>query len=260
MLPHYGALMEEILSGEIQAECRTAQDRQALEEVNHLIQGLIHLQDRHWLAPAISFVYAQRENPQALLRFFQGLDRLAYTFFLGAMRHDDRAERFARVLAAGVDGVQLDAAFDLDADERAKVAERLRAPFGRDPWRRRAIATRVNAALPGGRNFRNRHDVTVEHVLPTSQCAAWTALGWTTESQRYHSDLIGNFVLVTAGQNQRAGQKLIAAKLGVYFEDGATVHAITADIQGATDWSEELIRARTETFARALLSAWRIAT
>lgn len=259
LLPIYAGIMEELLSGEIQADCDDQEDRRALAETNMLLKGLLHLQDRHWLAPAINMVNAKREQPKFLLRFFRGLDRLAYTFFLGAMRHDDRAERFALVVAAGVDPVLLDGAFALDADERAGVIDRLREPFGRDSWRRRAIATRINAALAGGRNFNQGEDISVEHVLPTNFCAAWENLGWKPEAARFCSELIGNFVLITAAQNNRAGQKALAKKLAIYFEtDGAPVHALTEDVRGVTEWTETRVQERTEAFARALLKTWDI--
>lgn len=259
MLPLYAGVMEELLSGEIYSDCESPQDRLALAETNMLLKGLLHLQDRHWLAPAMNMVYARREQPQFLLRFFRGLDRLSYTFFLGATRHDDRAERFARIVAAMDDEVQLEAAFEIDAVERAEVAQRLRRPFARDAWRRRAIAARVNAALPNGRNFAPGEDITVEHVLPTNHCLIWEQAGWTAAQQRECSELIGNWVILTAAQNNRAGQRPLPYKLDVYFNTkGAPVHVMTENVRGVTDWNEDSVRVRTDIFARALLAYWNI--
>ena len=259
MLPLYAGVMEELLAGEIYSDCESDADRRALAETNTLLKGLLQLQDRHWLAPAISMVYARREHPQFLLRYFRGLDRLSYTFFLGATRHDDRAERFARIVAAVDDEVLLEAAFEIDPEEQAEVGRRLRRPFARDAWRRRAIASRVNAALPTGRNFAPGEDITVEHVLPTNHCAVWEKAGWTPAQQHECSELVGNWVIVTAAQNNRAGQRVLEFKLGVYFRtDGAPVHAITEDVRDVTDWTEERVRARTDAFARILLAYWKM--
>lgn len=259
MLPLYARVMEELLAGEIYSDCETDEDRRALAETNTLLKGLLHLQDRHWLAPAIAMVYAKREHPQFLLRFFRGLDRLSYTFFLGATRHDDRAERFARIVAAMDDEVLLEAAFEIDPEEQAEVARRLRRPFARDAWRRRAIAARVNAVLPAGRNFAPGEDITVEHVLPTNHCTTWEQAGWTSAQQHDCSELVGNWVIVTAAQNNRAGQRPLVFKLGVYFKtDGAPIHAITEDVRDSESWTEERVRARTDAFAIALLAYWKM--
>jgi len=262
MLPLYANVMLELEKGEIDAECANEVEERARDETNQLLKGLLHLHDTYWLPAAMNIVHTQRQNPLFLLRYFQGLDRLSYAFFLGAMRKDDRADRaarFARVVAAGADETRLAAAFDLQEDEHTALAKRVREPFGRDNWRRRAIATRINALLPRGRNFLRKEDVSVEHVLPTSFCAPWEAAGWPRAVAKYCSETIGNFVLVSEAQNNKAGQKLLAAKKKVYFEwPDAPVHAITEDIRDVNDWNEKHVRDRTERFARLLLAYWKV--
>jgi hypothetical protein len=263
MLPLYANVMMELERGEIDAECADAAEERALDETNDLLKGLLHLHDTYWMPAAMNVVHTQRQNPLFLLRYFQGLERLSYAFFLGAMRKDDRADRaarFARVVAAGVDETLLAAAFELQDDEQAALAKRVREPFGRDNWKRRAIATRINALLPRGRNFLRNEDVSVEHVLPTSASAPWEALGWPRAIAKYCSETVGNFVLVTEAQNNKAGQKLLAPKKQIYFEwpGGAPIHAITEDIRDVNDWNEAYVRERTERFARLLLAYWKV--
>lgn len=262
LLPLYANVMMELETGEIDAECTNEAEERALDETNELLKGLLHLHDTFWLPPAMNIVHTQRQNPMFLLRYFQGLERLSYAFFLGAMRKDDRADRaarFARVVAAGADEMRLAAAFELAEEEHVKLAKRLREPFGRDNWKRRAIATRINALLPRGRNFLRNEDVSVEHVLPTSASAPWEAIGWPRPVAKFCSETIGNFVLVTEAQNNKAGQKLLAPKKKIYFEwPGAPVHAITEDIRAIDDWNEQIVRDRTERFARLLLDYWKI--
>lgn len=262
MLPLYGNLILELERGEIDAECANVTEEDAIDETNELLKGLLLLQDRHWLPAAMNIVHTQRGNPHFLLRYFRGLDRLSYAFFLGAMRRDDRADRaarFARVVAAGADEMRLAVAFELTADEQERLADRLRKPFGRDNWRRRAIAARINALLPNGRNFLRKEDVSVEHVLPTSHCPDWEKAGWPREIARFCSETTGNFVLVNEAQNNKAAQRLLEPKKKVYFETpGAPVHAITEDIRNVDEWTESYVRARTERFAKLLLAYWNI--
>lgn len=259
MLPLYAGIMTELLSGEIRADCRTDADVRALEETNALLKGILFLRNPHWLAPAIAMVYAQREQPQFLLRFFRGLDRLCFACFCDAVKAEKRSRKFAHIVAAGTDETLLAAAFDLAADEKKAIAKRLREPFGRFHWQRRAVAMRANAAFPGGRNFEQEEDVSVEHVLPSSHCEAWAALGWTEDKVAACAELLGNFVLVTKTQNNKAGQKLFEAKKPVYFETpGAPVHAITEDVRTVDTWTEKQLRDRTERLVRLLLAYWKI--
>lgn len=262
MLPLYANLMIELESGEIEAECANAAEERALEETNALLKGLLHLHDTYWLPAAMNIVHTQRQNPMFLLRYFQGLDRLSYAFFLGAIRKDDRrdrAARFARVVAAGADETRLAVAFELQDEEPAALAKRVREPFARETWKRRTMAMRINALLPRGRNFLRSEDVTVEHVLPTSFNAAWEGAGWPRAVAKYCSETIGNFVLVTVEQNTKAGQKLLAPKKKIYFEwPDAPIHAITEDMRMVNDWSESYVRERTERFAALLLAYWKV--
>lgn len=262
MLPLYANVMLELETGEIDAECTNAAEERALEETNALLKGLLHLRDTYWLPAAMNVVHTQRQNPLFLLRYFQGLDRLSYAFFLGAIRKDDRRDRsarFARVVAAGADETRLAAAFELQDEEHAALVKRVREPFARENWKRRTIAMRINALLPGGRNFLRSEDVSVEHVLPTSFNAVWESAGWSEAVAKYCSEIIGNFVLVTGAQNNKAAQKLLAPKKQIFFEwPDAPIHAITEDIRGVADWNEAYVRDRTERFARLLLAYWKV--
>jgi hypothetical protein len=259
MLPQYATIMTELLAGDIRSECRTAAERQMLDETNSLLRGILFLRERYWLAPAIAYVYAHREDHAAMLRFFKGLDRLCYACFLEGVRSDARPRRFARVVAAGGDETQLEAAFALEEEEKKKMSKRLRQPWHRLHWRRRAIATRVAAAFPGGRNFGQYEDITVEHVLPASFCDVWEREGWTEERAEYCCELLGNLVLVTEKQNGRANQKSFPAKKSIYYETkDAAIHPITEDLRHVQRWTEAELLARHERLARMLLACWGI--
>jgi Protein of unknown function DUF262/Protein of unknown function (DUF1524) len=259
MLPLYAELMAELLSGEIEAKCSTYEDRRALDETNALLKGLLFLRDRHWIPPAIGILYTRREDPQFLLRYFRGLDRLCFACFFDAVTSDKRPQRFATIVAAGDDEMLLDAAFTLTEEEMRIVARRIREPFARHNWHQRALAARANAACTNGRGFGQQEDVSVEHVLPAKDCAMWAQNGWTEEMAKACRNLLGNFVLLTKAQNNKAGQKGLAEKLVIYFETaGAPVHAITEDLRHATVWTEAEVRERTERLVRLLLAYWKI--
>ncbi|KAF0182272.1 MAG: DUF262 domain-containing protein [Hyphomonadaceae bacterium] len=260
MLPLYAGMMTQLLSGEVEADCRAEEDRRALEETNSLLKGMLFLRDRHWIAPAIAILYTHREHPRFLLRYFRGLERLCFACFFDAIKSEKRHQRFARIVAAGDDETLLAAAFDLGADEKQIVSRRIREPFARYNWHQRAMAARANAACAGGRSFGQQEDVSVEHILPAKHCATWAGNGWTEDGVKASCNMLGNFVLLTKAQNNKAAQKTLPEKLEVYFNTaGAPVHAITQDMRGATVWTEAQIRERTERLVRLLLAYWNIA-
>ena len=260
LLPVYGDVFEEIMTGEVRADCRNREEEQALALVNRLLKGLLFLQEKHWIAPAISAVHAHRGRPLFLAAIFRGLDRLAFACFLDAVRHEDRGNRFAAVVRAGSDETQLAHAFALRKGELETMIKRLNEPFKRQTWRRRAIAARINAAFPGGYSFGPAEDISLEHILPTSHSALWQAMGWTPASANAHANLLGNYALVTTAQNNRANQKGIDEKRAIYFEwpGGAPIHPITEDIRRATGWNEQHVVERTERLIGLLLADWDI--
>lgn len=261
MLPLYASMMTQLLSGEIEADCRTEEDRRALEETNTMLKGILFLRDRHWIAPAIAVLYTHREHPQFLLRYFRGLDRLCFACFFDAIKSDKRHQRFARVVAAGDDETLLAAAFELSDEEKQIVARRVREPFARHNWHQRAMAARVNAVCDGGRSFGQQEDISVEHVLPAKHCETWAQSGWTEDAAKACRNMVGNFVVLTRAQNNIAAQKPLPEKLSIYFNTaGAPIHAITEDVRGATAWTHVQVRERTERLARLLLAYWKIST
>jgi hypothetical protein len=259
MLPLYAELMEELLSGEIVAECAVEEDQRALDETNNLLKGLLFLRDRHWIAPAIGILYARREDPQFLLRYFRGLDRLCFACFFDAVTSDKRPHQFAKIVAAGDDEVLLEAAFALNPEQVAVITRRIREPHARYNWHQKALAVRANAVCVNGRSFGQQEDVSVEHILPGSESAKWKQAGWTEGAAKACKNLLGNFVLLTRAQNNKAGQRPFAEKMVVYFQTpDAPIHAITEDLRGAPVWTEAAIRERTERLVRLLLAYWKI--
>ncbi len=257
LLPVYGEVFQEIMTGEVRADCKDRADEQALATVNRLLRGMLFLQERHWIAPAISAVHAHRSRPQFLAYIFKGLDRMMFACFLDAVRHEDRCQRFAAVVRAGADETQLAHAFALKNGELSTMLRRLGEPFKRHTWRRRAVAARINAELPNGYSFGPAEDVTLEHILPTSQSALWQGKGWSTSAANACANLLGNFVLITQAQNNRANQKAFDDKWQIYFKwPGAPIHPITEDIRRVTEWTEQLVRDRTERMIKILLTDW----
>jgi hypothetical protein len=262
LLPHYAAIFRELMLGEVlpdDEEDDALASRKALADVNRRLKGLLFLQERHWVAPAIAAVAANRARAKFLSSFFQGLERLSFACFLDAVRHESRPERFAAIVRSGADETLLSHAFALKQAEVERMWSRLLEPFARHNWRRRAIAFRANAALPGGSAFDANADVTVEHILPAAFNNEWAALGWKPRAAVQCSDLLGNFAVLTGVQNRHASGKGFAAKREIFFGwKDAPVHALTAHVRAYEDWNEEAVRHRTKALADALFIDWGI--
>jgi 5-methylcytosine-specific restriction endonuclease McrA len=102
-------------------------------------------------------------------------------------------------------------------------------------------------------------DMTVEHVLPKK-------FGRGSEWRRWHpdavdrelcTDCLGNLVLVTKDQNDRAGNRELGHKLDVYFNTAnAPVVALNADLHGRKEWKSRDIRAREADLLHLIEELW----
>ena len=102
-------------------------------------------------------------------------------------------------------------------------------------------------------------EVTVEHVLPRK-------LGANSQWRVWHPDpaererstkSLGNLVLVTKLQNDRAGNQDLARKLDVYFNTaGAPIPAINEDLRGRSQWLAADIKAREAELIRLIEELW----
>lgn len=253
LLPHYAAIFRELLTGEVQPELDDKESLRAHADVNRRLKGLLMLQDRLWMAPAIAAVAANRARPKFLSEFFQGLERLTWACFLDAVRHENRPERYAAVVRAGADQTLLNFAFELKPNEVEKMWERLHAPFGRHLWRRRAIAFRANSAL-GGQAYESSADMTVEHVLPSALTKEWEAEGWKQRDATVCSDLLGNFALLPRHLNQLAGTRGFKKKVEIFLRSSPC--PLTIQAASYREWTEAVVRQRTRVLAEALFLDW----
>jgi hypothetical protein len=259
-LPLFGGAMREIMNGEVRNRVGGQEAEEGFADVNRLLRGMMFLEERHWLAPAIVALTSSPFKPAFLRRYFRGLDRLQFACFLNAVRHEERPDRFAKVIRAGVDESQLFGkgnVFTLKPHEKRDVLQRLKEPFKRDGWRRRAIAFRANAALAGGAAFLPQDDVTLEHVLPQTFNEEWRKAGWTAEAHRRCTHLLGNFIVITKAQNADANGKSFLQKHEIYFgAPGTPIHAITKPLRELQSWSAEVVHARTNALIAALVEDW----
>lgn len=231
-------------------------------EVNRRIRCLQLLRERDWLGAAVAYVAEHVGAPERLLPFFEGLERLAFACFLAIVPSHQRHARFGAVLRARNDPTALfgpGGALELTSAERRRMIARLNEPFRRDPNRRRIVALRFNAALPGGEALSITDDVTVEHILPANPDAAWTR-GFPDElSRETLAHIAGNFALLTRAQNVICADRSFPEKRKVYFESkSAPIRALTRTLKETPDWTAAELRRRHEMLMVAICADWRL--
>jgi hypothetical protein len=250
-LPRYGECLKEILKGEIDLG-------PASFDVSRRIQIMLQLTETRWMAPALVFLTEHRGNPEQALHFFQALERFVFGCELSVIDNTVREDRFSQALkqVAHEDVYGPGGALDLSDSERSDFVARLNRSAKIDR-QRRILMIRIEAALGERKVLSRRGDITVEHVLPANGGPYWDPRFPDRVLRQDAANLLGNLVLLTRRQNQRADNKSYPDKREVYFKSkNAPIHAVTRDIEPIEEWSLDAIETRHEELVRLLGEDW----
>ncbi len=251
-MPKYAEALRAILTDSIDVGA-------ASREVNRRVKLMKEVKVWDWAPAAIAFLSAHSSETERARRFFQALDLYCFACELGVIDTRVRDDRYARA-ACHVDDDRLlhgpKGALALTEAERRGVFEALNRSRKRDPLRR-LLLLRVEGALREGSFVSMNGDVTAEHILPKGGSPWWNERFPDPKMRKELTHLLGNFTLVTHDQNKRAENKSYPEKRRIFFDTpGAPIYALTRDIVGIEEWSQEAIESRTERLVAHLCNDW----
>jgi hypothetical protein len=218
-----------------------------------------------WLPPVMLWWLERGEDAEGLARFLHRLDRLAFGVKILGIGGSKRARRFALVAAAIADGSDLDGPgnpLELTRPELKTIEYNLRDLHLRNAPAAKHLLLRlgdVKAGAPESSTLPG--DMTVEHVLPRKLSATSQWRGWhlDPEIRDRCTQSLGNLVLVTKTQNDRAGNLDFARKLDIYFNfPGAPIPILNEDLRGRTEWKTADIQAREAQLMQLIEELWKL--
>jgi len=242
--------------------CQVAAGHQS-QAVNGCLAFLSELESSSWRPPAVHFLVHRGNDPDTVRDFFEDLERLAFALSLVGYDRTVKARRLKRVMDVCDDDRALfgnASPFRLSQNERDQMRRKLRKSVTNYGFRR-ALTLRLNAALVGGEVIVPNSDVTVEHVLPRTPDpgSGWSETWPDVGEQRELSETLGNFVLLSQSDNQRADRAGWEVKRAVFFPDGRPArYALTRDVADVASWTPDVVRARTERLASVLEQVWHL--
>lgn len=257
MLEPYGRYLHAIRRAQHEGSPHSA-------EINRLLTYLGWLGSADWIAPTLLWWRLNADDPQKLIAFLGALERLAYLLRLLGMGADKRLARFHAVVVAIRRGVPLDARnspLQLSREEQRNISYNLRNLHTRSPATCKLVLLRLNDELGGTSQNLSPADYTVEHILPQKpgRTSAWRSWFPSAEEREACTNSIGNLVLVTREQNDRARNADLARKLAIFFRTpGVIVPRITAELEGIAEWRAPQLLAREERLLGLIRSIWRI--
>lgn len=234
------------------------------EQVNDHLRWLGRLEFKDWMPPALAFYIRYDNQPDAMLAFFRGLERLAYSMLARRCGINERIERFSALTTAIEKGVNLDepqTPLQLSPLEQYETYAALNGPLY-ETHSSRAVATlmlRLDHLLSDG-SARYQHDVvSVEHILPQQPAPNSQWLKWVPDPQQHQRWVhrLGNLTLLSRKKNSAASNYEFEKKKNAYFtKGGVCAFAMTTEVLQHTEWTEEVMQGRQARMLKVLEEHW----
>jgi hypothetical protein len=233
--------------------------------VRHL-SYLSWLQATDWMPAAMLWCLEHGKDAAGFAWFLGALDRLAYGLRIVGLGAGRRASRFGAVIYAIRHGQDLKAAgspLALSGAELRNIHYNLRDLHARSAQTCKLVLLRLNDQILGRPQALESEGLTVEHVLPRKHGAGSEWRRWFPDPDVRSSctESLGNLVLVTKAQNDKASNLDFAKKRDVYFlTQGAPMPALNDAIRREREWKAQQIKAREAELLSHLDALWSFGT
>lgn len=235
------------------------------QEMQDRLVYLNRLPDGDW-APAVMLVLKDWERDPAYAQMLLAeIDRFAHLMRMLCSGTGKRVRRFADVVAAIRSGQRLDPshpAFQLTREEVRNIAFHLKDFHKRNPKVCKLVLLRLSDILAGAVQDVDPDLYTIEHVLPQrpSATSEWRRWFPTAEERGQVVESLGNLVLITQPQNDKARNASWDQKKEIYATSGARTPllAITSDVLDTGSWLRFEIEAREQRLLEMIEQIWRI--
>lgn len=244
----------------------------ALRRNDRTVQGLtarmrwyLHYLNRHpegdWAPAAMLALRNRFDDPDGTERILAEIDRLAHLLRLLCLGAGRRSKRFADVVAAMRNGEVLDAShpvFAIPRDETRNIAFHLRDLHKRNQKMCKLLLLRLNDEISGSVSNLDPNAYTIEHVLPQRppNASEWRRWFPSAEMRAQCTESLGNLVLISQAQNDKARNALFADKKKIFSQ--GQVLPITRDVLECAEWQKFEIDAREEHLTGIIRRIWRI--
>ena len=233
-------------------------------EVNGYLRFLNRLDNFDWIPPAMAFFRRHDSDPDAIFRFVQDLERLAYKMFIMRENINRRIQRYRLVVFAIQQKEDLFVSrspLQLDPKERADLLRVLDGPIYTRPRVRRPLLLRLDTLLAdAGASYEHR-TVSIEHVLPQSpkRGSQWLRDFPYEEERMEWTHRLANLVLLSRIKNSGASNYEFDYKKREYFQKGgAAAFVLTASVRDENEWTPAVLARRQKWLIDVLKKEWRL--
>jgi hypothetical protein len=233
------------------------------EARRHLVY-LGRLPEGDWAPAAMLALQHYADDPARGNLLLKEIDRLAHLLRLLCSGTSKRVRRFGHVMDLIKSKAPVkpgEGPFQMSRDEVRNIAYHLRTFYKRDQPVCKLLLLRLNDEIARSVTLLEPSDYSIEHVLPLRPGAKSEWRRWFPDGEEREActESLGNLVIVTKSQNEKARNKEFARKREIYrgFDD-TPVLPITRDAVEAGAWRAQEIRAREAKLMDLIRDTWGI--
>ncbi len=214
--------------------------------------------DAHtWVPAYLLWLKVHGPNASHTVEFTRRLECLVWMSKIAGIDPGVQETRFLRLLDEIDDGTlpQGMAKLKIDPTMRAHAITNLRSANFAGKHYAGSLLRRISAAMGSDPGPILRDEVTIEHILPRNPhgCKEWLALFRSPDGCRAHHQKLGNVVLLSGRDNQKAGTLSWEEKREILR---GSPFLLALDAAKETDWTAQTITRRTETLINLLLASF----
>lgn len=222
---------------------------------------LNRLADGDWAPAAMLALKDRRVNPAACERLLGEIDRMAHLLRLLCLGAGRRKKRFSEITEAIRQEGHLSPthrALAISREEMRNIAFHLKDLHKRNQKVCKLLLLRLNDEMANRISDIDPDKFTIEHILPQRppKSSEWRQWFPSADERAQCIENLGNLVLVTQSQNDKARNALFAEKRAIF--SAGTVLPVTRDILGYAKWGKIEIEDREARLFGIIERIWRI--
>jgi hypothetical protein len=234
-------------------------------DMQRTLTYLNRLPEGDWAPAAMMALKDWTRDPGRAALLLREIERLAMLTRLLCAGSGKRVRRFAELIKAMREDELIDEAhpvLQLSREEVRGIAFHLKDFHKRNPKICKLLLLRLGDEVEGEMDAVDPDLYTIEHVLPQrpSATSPWRQVFASTEERSQLVDSLGNLVLITQQENDRARNATWDDKKAIYAKGSAKapVLAITRDVLGESEWRKAQIEARETRLLQLIEQLWRV--
>lgn len=235
------------------------------ESLRRRLLYLNRLPDGDWAPAAMLALMEAERNPSGGKFLLEEIDRQAHLLRLLCTGTGKRLRRFSDIISvirSGDVNQRNHPAFQITRDEMRNISFHLKDMHKRNAKACKLLLLRLNDEMSGKPSDIDPDDYTIEHILPQRPAATSVWREWfpTAEERSDCVESLGNLVLITQSQNDKAKNASWAEKKAIYAAatPKAPLLAITRDVLEVSEWRRADIEAREQRLIELIEGIWRV--